>query len=322
MVRHHRRNYAPNACVANCLVGIVSAPLWDSRTSTFAGLLTTSDYINVIQYYWQNPTKLSEIDGFTLNNLRGRHRKPHLVFTTDLRALDVERDIGARPPETVSIDPERPLYEACRKMLASRARRIPLISSDSQTGRTMVTSVITQYRILKFVAVNVADTQNLRKPLKDIKLGTYNHLVKCSMDAIVLDVIHWMVKHNISSVPIVTAEGEEYRPPRKYLTLTTAGILLNVFEAVDVIMLIKGGDYDSLQLTVGEALRKRPDDYPGIYTCSPEDGLDTIFETIRKSRVHRLMVIDNDNRLKGILSLSDILQYILLEGEHEDVANL
>jgi 5'-AMP-activated protein kinase regulatory gamma subunit len=186
----------------------------------------------------------------------------------------------------------------------------------------MVTSVITQYRILKFVAVNVGDTQNLRKPLKDIKLGSYNHLVKCSMDAIVLDVIHWMVKHNISSVPIVTAEGEEYRPPLEYLTLTTAGILLNVFEAVDVIMLIKGADYDSLQLTVGEALRKRPDDYPGIYTCSPEDGLDTIFETIRKSRVHRLMVIDNDNRLQGILSLSDILQYILLEGEHEDVANL
>jgi 5'-AMP-activated protein kinase, regulatory gamma subunit len=65
------------AFMADFLVGIVSAPLWDSRTSTFAGLLTTSDYINVIQYYWQNPTKLSEIDGFTLTNLRGKHRKPH-----------------------------------------------------------------------------------------------------------------------------------------------------------------------------------------------------------------------------------------------------
>jgi 5'-AMP-activated protein kinase, regulatory gamma subunit len=192
-----------------CLVGIVSAPLWDSRTSTFAGLLTTSDYINVIQYYWQNPTKLSEIDAFTLSNLRGKQGQPPSLFTTDSRASppDVERDIGARPPETISISPERPLYEACRKLLTSRARRIPLISSDSQTGRTMVTSVITQYRILKFVAVNVGDTQNLRKPLKDIKLGTYNNLVKCSMDSIVLDVIHWMVKHNISSVPIVTAEG-------------------------------------------------------------------------------------------------------------------
>lgn len=51
--------------------GIVSAPLWDSKTSTFAGLLTTSDYINVIQYYWQNPDALAAIDQLRLNSLRG-----------------------------------------------------------------------------------------------------------------------------------------------------------------------------------------------------------------------------------------------------------
>jgi 5'-AMP-activated protein kinase, regulatory gamma subunit len=63
-------------------------------------------------------------------------------------------------------------------------------------------------------------------------------------------------------------------------------------------------------------------DYPGIYTCSMEDGLDTIFETIRKSRVHRLMIIDELQRLEGLLSLSDILEYILLEGESEELADL
>lgn len=52
--------------------GIVSAPLWDSKTSTFAGLLTTSDYINVVQYYWQNPDALAQVDQFKLNSLRGR----------------------------------------------------------------------------------------------------------------------------------------------------------------------------------------------------------------------------------------------------------
>lgn len=51
--------------------GIVSAPLWDSSTSTFAGLLTTSDYINVIQYYFQNPAALDKIDQFRLTSLRG-----------------------------------------------------------------------------------------------------------------------------------------------------------------------------------------------------------------------------------------------------------
>lgn len=55
----------------NAPQGIVSAPLWDSTTSTFAGMLTTSDYINVIQYYWQNPDELETIDQFRLDSLRG-----------------------------------------------------------------------------------------------------------------------------------------------------------------------------------------------------------------------------------------------------------
>ncbi|ERF76476.1 5'-AMP-activated protein kinase subunit gamma [Endocarpon pusillum Z07020] len=269
--------------------GIVSAPLWDSSSSTFAGLLTTSDYMNVIQYYWQNPAALVQIDRFILSKLR-----------------DVERALGVVPPETVSIDPEKPLYEACRKMLKSRARRIPLISLDSQTGRTMVTSVITQYRILKFVAVNVGDTTKLRKPLRSLHLGSFENLCTVSMDTSVIEVIFLMVKRSISSVPIVTSQN----------------ILLNVFEAVDVITLIKGGDYEALQLSVGEALKKRPQDYAGIYTCSMDDGLDTIFETIRKSRVHRLMIIDEGQHLEGLLSLSDILDYILLKGEADEIADL
>ena len=59
-------------------------------------------------------------------------------------------------------------------------------------------------------------------------------------------------------------------------------------------------------------------DFPGIYTCSIDDRLDTIFDTIRKSRVHRFVVIDDDTCLVGVLTLSDILEYILLEGESDD----
>ena len=35
--------------------------------------------------------------------------------------------------------------------------------------------------------------------------------------------------------------------------------MLNVFEAVDVITIIKGGAYEDLNLSVGEALMKRSD---------------------------------------------------------------
>lgn len=213
---------------------IVSAPLWDSKTSTFAGLLTTSDYINVVQYYWQNPDALQQVDKFRLNSLR-----------------EIERAIGVSPIETVSIHPLEPLYDACRRMLASRARRIPLIDIDDETQREMVVSVITQYRILKFISVNVKETQNLRKPLKDIKIGTYHDLATATMDTPVMDCIHMLVKKSISSVPILDKDGS----------------VLNVFEAVDVITLIKGGDYETnLNLSVGKAIEKRSD-----VSFSPQD---------------------------------------------------
>ena len=68
-------NEAPNnrrpRLEADYRIGIVSAPLWDSKLSTFAGLLTTSDYINVIQYYWQHPEEMNRIDQFRLDSLRG-----------------------------------------------------------------------------------------------------------------------------------------------------------------------------------------------------------------------------------------------------------
>ncbi|CAK1361567.1 5'-AMP-activated protein kinase subunit gamma [Cercospora beticola] len=257
---------------------IVSAPLWDSKTSAFAGMLTVSDYINVVQYYWQHQEELSRIDKFKLSSLR-----------------DIERAIGVDPIETVSIHPLEPLYEACRRMLASRARRIPLIDIDDETQREMVVSVVTQYRILKFISVNVKETQMLRKPLRDLKVGTRENLATATMDTPVMDCIQMLVKRNISTIPILDKDGT----------------VLNVFESVDVIALIKGGDYENLNLTAGQALDKRSDDFPGIYTCTLNDRMDTIYDTVRKSRVHRLVIIDEHTKLKGLLSLSDILDYTL-----------
>lgn len=198
----------------------------------------------------------------------------------------------------------KPLYEACLQMLSSRARRIPLVDIDDETQRELVVSVVTQYRILKFIAVNVTETEMLKKSVQDIKLGTYNNLQTATMDTPVIDVIHTMVQKSISSVPIIDKDNR----------------VLNVFEAVDVIAIIKGGVYDELTISVGDALLKRAEDFAGIYTCSEEDRLDSIFDTIRKSRVHRLVVIDENNCLKGVISLSDILNYVLLEGDvDEDV---
>jgi len=93
-------------------------------------------------------------------------------------------------------------------MLETRARRIPLMDVDDETQREMVVSVVTQYRILKFIAVNVKETQTLRKPLSELRVGTYEEVQSAKMDTPVMDVIHMLVKRNISSVPIISDDGK------------------------------------------------------------------------------------------------------------------
>ncbi|KAH3678966.1 hypothetical protein WICMUC_001334 [Wickerhamomyces mucosus] len=264
---------------------IVSAPLWDAKTSRFAGLLNSSDFINVIQYYFLNPEKFEFVDKLTLNGLK-----------------DVEKAIGVEPIDTGSIHPFKSLYESCVKMIESRSRRIPLIDEDEDTHREIVVSVLTQYRILKFVSLNCKEIDDLLLPLKELPnyFITTKELSTATMNTPVIDVIQLLSHNSVSSIPIVDDQNK----------------LINVYEAVDVLGLIKGGIYNDLSLSVGQALMRRSDDFEGVYTCTINDTLSTILDNIRKSRLHRLFVVDDEGKLSGIVTLSDILNYILF-GEQD-----
>jgi 5'-AMP-activated protein kinase, regulatory gamma subunit len=225
-------------------------------------------------------------------------------------------------------------------MLETRARRIPLVDVDDDTKRPMVCSVITQYRILKFISVNVTDTQLLRKPLRQIKIGTSRNLEVCKMDTPVINVINQMVRRNISCVPMVNSVGtgvfyfsstahgtnaggrrggerlrgrrchhphqrEQLRRPDNFGWRSIAEAASREFNRV-------------FNPVANPRLTTPLQDFPGIYTCSPDDRLDTIFDTLRKSRVHRFIIIDTHSRLVGILSLSDILEYALLNADGDE----
>lgn len=125
-------------------LGIVSAPLWSSETQKFSGMLTVADFINLIQYYYTHSSfdeALKEMENFELAHLR-----------------NVEKQVGAPAPQLVSMNPMSTLYDACKLLAESRAHRVPLLDKEPGTGTETIVSVITQYRILKFIASNVRMT--------------------------------------------------------------------------------------------------------------------------------------------------------------------
>lgn len=82
----------------------------------------------------------------------------HVPDPAALRAppsTEIEQAIDVPPPPTISVHPDQPLSDACAALVRTHARRLPLVDRDDQTGQETIISVLTQYRVLKFIAINV-----------------------------------------------------------------------------------------------------------------------------------------------------------------------
>ncbi|KAH8120229.1 CBS-domain-containing protein [Phellopilus nigrolimitatus] len=297
-----------------CLLlnGVVSAPLWNSEKSRFAGMLTVSDIIHLIQYYYHTATYESaaaDVEIVRLENLR-----------------HIENFLGVEPVPLLREHPTSSLFDAARRLIETHARRLPLLDIDTETGHEVIVSVLTQYRLLKFIAINcVKDVAHLHMSLRRLKIGTYvsaspntpiqsptdtegeksgenpfHPIATATLDTRVFDVVHMFSERGISAVPIIDENG----------------VVVNLYETVDVITLVRLGAYQSLDLTIAEALNQRSPDFPAV---------------------HRLVVVEGEaeekqggrkGRLLGIITHSDVLRYIVgevgiigeasEEGEEED----
>ncbi|KAI0801322.1 CBS-domain-containing protein [Fomes fomentarius] len=269
-----------------CLLlnGVVSAPLWNSEKSCFAGMFTVSDIIHLIQYYYKCSSydaAAADVETFRLESLR-----------------DIEKQLGVNPPPLLREHPSATLYDAARLLIQTHARRVPLLDEDTETGHEIIVSILTQYRLLKFISINCGrEIQQLHLPLRKLGIGTYvtfqplppdverpegynpfHPIATATFDTTVFDVVHMFSEGGISAVPIVDEDG----------------IVVNLYETVDVITLVRLGAYQSLDLTISEALNQRSPDFPGVVICTASDSLGTLMQLIKKRRVHRLVVVEGD----------------------------
>ncbi|KAH9820590.1 hypothetical protein DFH28DRAFT_884391 [Melampsora americana] len=292
------------------------------------------------------------------------------------RLRDIEQAIDAPPPPTVHVHPDAPLLEACEQLIRTHARRIPLIDQDATTGKDAILCVLTQYRVLKFIAINAqSDVDRLTQSIGSLGVGSYvssyqsskkltdtlspnpenqdtNHhnnvtttntahsdhdpfhpLATATLQTTVFDVVHMFSERGISAVPIVAENGS----------------VIDMYEAVDIVDLVRSDAYRLLDLTIEEAIARRSPDYCGVTVCSADDSLSNILKYIGERRVHRFVIVDDlitetsqqtededatplaenrlmnfvgpggtggkkvivKDRLVGILSLSDVMKHLV-----------
>lgn len=69
--------------------------------------------------------------------------------------LDIEKKLGVATPPLLREHPSSTLYQTAKLLIQTHARRVPLLDNDTETGHEVIVSVVTQYRLLKFISINV-----------------------------------------------------------------------------------------------------------------------------------------------------------------------
>ena len=123
-------------------------------------MLTVLDIIHLIQYYYRTASydyAAADVETFRLESLRGDFVINYLtsIFLLSSRISEIENELGVAQPPLLSEHPSSTLYDAATRLIQTHARRLPLLDNDSETGHEVIVSVLTQYRLLKFISINV-----------------------------------------------------------------------------------------------------------------------------------------------------------------------
>ena len=90
------------------------------------------------------------------------------------------------------------------------------------------------------------------------------------------------------------------------------GRLIDIYAKFDVINLAAEKTYSNLDVTLKTANQHRNEWFEGVHKCKQDESLFAVMERIVKAEVHRLVVVDDENKVTGVISLSDILNYLVL----------
>ncbi|CAF1214514.1 unnamed protein product [Rotaria sp. Silwood1] len=256
--------------------GVRAAPIWDTKRQRFIAMLTITDFILILQKYYKEPNaKIEELE-------------EHRIETWREVLREYEKPL-------LSIKPTDSLYEAVRTLIENHVHRLPIVDPISHN----VIFILTHKRILRFLYLYIYDWPQpayVSKTLEELNLGTYHDMHIIDENTTVIEALNQFVKYRISALPVVDNQRK----------------LVNIYSKFDVIGLAADKTYTNLNMTIKEALSYRKERLETVAKCYKNETLATCMERIVKAEVHRLVVVDNDEHVIGVLSLSDLLNYIVI----------
>lgn len=256
--------------------GVRAAPLWDTKRQKFTGMLTITDFILILEKYYKEPNaKIEELE-------------EHKIETWREVLKEYEKPL-------LCIKPTDSLFNAIQILLENHVHRLPII--DPLTNN--VVFILTHKRILRYFYLYIYDwnqPEYMSKTLEELNLGTYDNMQIINEDTTIIEILNIFVRYRVSALPVVDSQRR----------------LINIYSKFDVIGLAADKTYTNLNMTIKEALSFRKERVEDVAKCYKNESLAICMERIIKAEVHRLVVVDQDEHVIGVVSLSDLLNYLVI----------
>uniref|UniRef100_A0A671RTB8 Protein kinase, AMP-activated, gamma 2 non-catalytic subunit b n=1 Tax=Sinocyclocheilus anshuiensis TaxID=1608454 RepID=A0A671RTB8_9TELE len=201
----------------------------------------------------------------------------------------------------VNISPDASIFDAVYSLIKNKIHRLPVI--DPVTGNALY--ILTHKRILKFLQLFMPKPAFMRQTLEELGIGTYSNIAFIHPDTPIIKALGMFVERRVSALPVVDVTGK----------------VVDIYSKFDVINLAAEKTYNNLDITVTQALLHRSQYFEGVMKCYRHETVETIVDRIVKAEVHRLVVVDDNSSIEGIISLSDILQALVLTPAGIDAQN-
>ncbi|CAJ0608863.1 unnamed protein product [Cylicocyclus nassatus] len=258
-----------------------------SQGGEIIGILSVTDFIRVILKIFrdQSFSHYHRFDAFSLITIREFRE---IAFKAGkLRSL-------------VSISATDNLLDAVRTLSSHHVHRIPVFDPD--TGNPI--HLLTHRRILKFMwtfgqTLFPPDYQ-VRTP-KELNIGTWSNIRYVYPETRLIECLDLLLDHNISGIPVV--ERSTQKVVDVYSRFDAIGIALHdeeftgdttVKEALDFKHICEGG-------------RER------VVSVRETDPFLFVLSTLVDHNVHRVCVLDENKALLGVISLSDVMDAVVVQ---------
>lgn len=209
------------------------------------------------------------------------------------------KDITHFNNEFLHLTMDAGLIDACRMLIENNIHRLPII--DPVSGD--IFSILNQKPLLKFLfnIPKVRTLSHLNSTIEEAGVGSFDNIAVAHKDTKVIEALNRLLDEKVAALPIVDEEGK----------------LVNIFSKFDVFNLESFAD---LEITLDEATKLRMF-FDGVYSCKGSDSVLECLEKLVRADVNRLVVVDGEDKVEGIVTVSDMIAFLVLRHNDDSKEN-